>query len=80
MKNMKQDNPTMARTKKRKDWPMFHKAIEVEYQQLFDEYVYSKKSVKYTEPPRDTKLLGTMFILTVKRNPSTGAIEKYNHD
>jgi hypothetical protein len=76
-KNIKQDNPTMAQAKKRKDWPMFEKAIEAEYQQMFDDNVYSKKSVNYKELPKDANLLETMFTLTVKRNPSTGAIEKY---
>jgi len=33
--------------------------------------------MKYSELPKDANLLGTMFTLTVKRNPSTGAIEKY---
>ena len=76
-KNIRQDNPTMAQAKKRKDWPEFEKAIQAEYQQMFDDEVYTKKSVKYKELPKDANLLGTMFTLTVKRNPSTGAIEKY---
>ena len=67
----------MAQAKKRNDWPMFEKEIQEEYQQMFDDKVYTNKSVKYSDLPKDANLLGTMFTLTVKRNPSTGEIEKY---
>ena len=35
------------------------------------------KAVNYEDLPSDAHLIGSMFVLAVKRNPTTGKIEKY---
>jgi len=68
------DNPTLEEARKRPDWPMFQKAIDAELEQMKSEgvgvYVQSK------DIDQGTKILGSMFVLTVKRLPD-GRIDKY---
>ena len=71
------DNPTITQAMKRKDWPKFEEAIKEEYKQMLDDAVYGTKSVQYKDLPDGNNLLGSMFTLTVKRNPTTGEIDKY---
>lgn len=44
---------------------------------MLDDAVYGTKSVQYKNLHDDNNLLGSMFTLTVTRNPSTGEIDKY---
>jgi hypothetical protein len=66
------DNPTMTQATKREDWPKFQEAIAEEYKQMIDDEVYDSGSLQYKDLPNGHNLLGSMFTLTVKRNPSTG--------
>ena len=71
------DNPTLTQAMKRKDWPKFQEAIKEEYKQMLDDAVYGTKSMQYKDLPDGHNLLGSMFTLNVKRNPTTGEVDKY---
>ncbi len=59
---------------KRSDWPEFEKAIEAELQQLRETGTY--EDVTLAQLSKDIKVIGTMWVLTVKRLPN-GKIDKY---
>ena len=79
-KQHREDNPTLQQAMKREDWPKFEEAIRVELvQQGMDgEGIFNiSKAVNYEDLPSDAHLIGSMFVLAVKRNPTTGKTEKY---
>ena len=74
-KTRNNDNPTLQQAKQREDWPMFQEAIQTEMKQMLDDDVY----IPWTRDnlPQGANLLGTMLVLTIKRNAVTGEIDKY---
>jgi hypothetical protein len=70
-----EDSPTLEQAKRRPDWDRFKEAIDAEIQQLHDEGCFEYTS--YDEIKHiDTKVLNSMIILTIKRNPD-GTVDKY---
>jgi len=67
------DNPTMKQAMERNDWSLWEEAINEEYKQMYDEGVF--KNVKYIE--KDANIVGSMFTLNIKRDKTTGSIDKY---
>ena len=67
------DNPTMKQAMERDDWPEWEAAINEEYKQMYDEGVFL--NVKTIE--RGANIVGSMFTLNIKRDKTTGEIEKY---
>jgi hypothetical protein len=70
------DKFTMGQALKRADWHMFEKAKDDEDKQLIDEKVLGKV-YQYKDLPRGANLVGSMYTFNIKRNKSTGAIERY---
>jgi len=62
---------------KRDDWLRFQEAIQEEYNQMISDEVYDTSSLQYNVLSAGHNLLGFMFTLTVKRNPTTGDVDKY---
>jgi len=54
---------------------MLQQAISEELQQMEDEDVF--EYVSKGDIPYDANIIGSMFTLTIKRNPNTGQIDKY---
>ena len=74
-KNHSFDNPTLEQAKKRADWPKWEEAIKEELQQMQDEKVYQliqKKDLKSHH-----NVIHSMYVLQIKRDKVTGAIDKY---
>ena len=71
------DKPTMKQAQNREDWPQWEEAINREYEQMYDEGVFSERNYSIKELPRKANLLGTMFTLVVKRDKATGEVDKY---
>eukprot|EP01036_Dinobryon_divergens_P034358 gene34358-44379_t len=72
------DNPTYTQAQKREDWPLWKEAIDSEINQLYDEGVFDRDQyLHYKDLPAGSEILGTMFTLVIKRNPSTGTVDKY---
>ena len=57
----------------RDDWPLWEQAINEEYKQMYDEGVFM--NVKFIE--KGANIVGSMFTLTIKRDKTTGQIDKY---
>jgi hypothetical protein len=70
---MQSDNPTIKQAQRRGDWPEWQKAIEEEMTQLQQGHVF-----EYVQGPLpdEAKLIGSMLILQLKRNPD-GTPDKY---
>ena len=66
----------MGQALKRADWHMFEKAKDDEDKQLIDEKVLGTVH-QYHDLPRGANLVGSMYTFNIKRNKSTGAIERY---
>ena len=75
IKTRHNDNPTLQQAKARADWSMFEEAIRIEMKQMIDDDVYIPWS--RDKLPEGANLLGTMLVLTIKRNAVTGVIDKY---
>ena len=71
------DKPTMKQAQRREDWPKWEEAINDEYNQMYEEGVFSERNYSINELPKKANLLGTMFTLVVKRDKATGDIDKY---
>ena len=71
------DNPTMKTAMARHDWPLWEKAIKEEMDQMFDEKVFEESTYDYKNLPKNSNVVGSMFVLTIKRDKATGRIEKY---
>ena len=71
------DKPSMKQAMSRADWKEFKKAIDDEMDQLRKEGVYDGTYVKVKDLPPEVNLVGSMFTLVIKRDPTTGAIIKY---
>jgi hypothetical protein len=69
------DSPTLTEAKKRGDWTEWSKAIQEEYDQMINDEVHGPAILG--QLPSGANLIGTMWVLKIKRNPSTGEIEKY---
>lgn len=69
------DNPSLAQAKLRSDWPQWKAAIDAELKQMEDEGVF--RTGKRKKLPRDANVVGSMWVLQIKRDKSTGAIDKY---
>ena len=67
------DNPTLKQAMQRDDWPLWEQAINEEYKQMYDEGVFM--NVKSIE--KGANIVGSMFTLTIKRDKTTGQIDKY---
>ena len=67
------DNPTVKQAMQRDDWPLWEAAINEEYNQMFDDKVFQNVS----KIEKGANIIGSMFTLTIKRDPTTGQIEKY---
>eukprot|EP01036_Dinobryon_divergens_P034431 gene34431-44481_t len=78
VKHRDHDNPTWSQAIKRNDRDKWLAAAKEEMKQIAeDEHVitYLQKNEKL---PHDANLIGTMFTCLVKRNKTTGDIDKYN--
>eukprot|EP01041_Mallomonas_annulata_P001722 gene1722-3335_t len=72
------DNPTYTQAQSREDWLKWEEAINSEMEQLYTEGVFNREQhIYYRNLPKGHELLGTMFTLVIKRNPTTGDIDKY---
>ena len=69
------DNPTYQQAQAREDWPRWKAAIDEEMQQMQDEDVFT--FTNYSNLPDKANILGSMFVLQIKRNKKTGEIDKY---
>jgi len=76
-KKSSKDSPTLAEAKKRKDWPKFLEAINLELEQLKLEGVFGDEIKSKDVVRLGIKVIGSMLVLTVKRKPD-GSIDKYN--
>ena len=84
-KNRSFDNPTMDQAKKREDWPKWEKAIQDEYAQLVAEDVYTiiekptwiDDTSDSEKKKKQKNVIGSMFVLQIKRDKVTGEIDKY---
>jgi len=67
------DNPSLKQAMQRVDWPKWEKAIHEEYDQMFDDKVFQN----VTNIEKGSNIIGSMFVLNIKRDKTTGAIDKY---
>ena len=67
------DNPTLEQAMAREDWLQWKEAIDAELAQMIQDDVY----VKVSKLPNGANLVGSMFVLTIKRDTVTGKIDKY---
>ena len=70
------DEFTMGQASKKTDCHMFEKAKDEEDKQLIDEKILGAVH-EYKDLPRRATLVGSMYTSSIKRNKSTGAIERY---
>ena len=70
------DKFTMSQATRRPDWHKFEEAKNAEDKELIDEKVLGEV-YQYKDLPRGSNLVGSMYIFNIKRNKSTGAIDKY---
>jgi hypothetical protein len=75
VKNRNFDSPTLTEAKKRGDWVLWSKAIQEEFDQMLSDEVHGPAIIG--QLPHGANLIGTMWVLKIKRNSSTGEIEKY---
>ena len=75
VKNRNFDSPTLTEAKKRGDWVAWSLAIQEEFQQMLTDNVHGP-AIR-GQLPKGANLIGTMWVLKIKRNSSTGEIEKY---
>ena len=68
------DNPTYKQAKNRDDWPLWETAINSELAQMQKDKVFT--FAKYEDLPKASNIIGSMFVLTIKRNKITGEIDK----
>jgi hypothetical protein len=72
------DNPTLTQAMSRPDWPQWKDAIDTELKQMEEEGVFriekKKKKKKY---PHSANIIGSMWVLQIKRDKHTGRIDKY---
>ena len=71
------DNPTMKVAMARSDWPMWEAAIKDELDQMLVDKVFDNNSYTYDQLPDRYNLVGSMFVLQIKRDKATGSIDKY---
>ena len=72
-KHRNYDNPTLKQAMSREDWPLWEKAINDEYNQMYEDNIF--QSVNKIE--KGANIVGSMFTLSIKRDKTTGQIEKY---
>ena len=73
MKERGYDNPTLKQAMERDDWPEWEKAINEEYQQMYeDDVFFSTNKIE-----KGANIVGSMLVLNIKRDPTTGQIDKY---
>ena len=75
VKNRNFDSPSLTEAKKRGDWVQWSIAIQEEFQQMLNDDVHGP-AIR-GQLPSNANLIGTMWVLKIKRNSSTGEIEKY---
>lgn len=71
------DNPTMKTAMARHDWPLWEKAIKEEMDQMYEEKVFDESIYDYKNLPKSSNVVGSMFVLNIKRDKATGRIDKY---
>jgi len=66
------DNPTLKQAMERDDWGKWKEAKDDEYKQMYDEGVFNNKKII----EKGANIVGSMFTLTIKRDKTTGQIDK----
>ena len=69
------DTPTINEARRRGDYALWAEAIKVEMDQMLTDDVHGEEIIGSLPP--DANLVGSMWVLKIKRNRSTGAIEQY---
>ena len=69
------DTPSINEARKRGDHAEWAEAIRVEMDQMLTDHVHGEEIIGPLPP--GANLIGTMWVLKIKRNRSTGAIEQY---
>jgi len=70
------DKFTLAQAMRRQDWDKFEEAMNAEDQQLLEDNVLGEET-SFKELTANANLIGSMYIFAIKRNKSTGKIDKY---
>ena len=69
------DTPSINQARKRGDYAEWAEAIRIEMDQMLSDNVHGEEIIGPLPP--EANLVGSMWVLKIKRNRSTGAIEQY---
>ena len=69
------DTPSINQARKRGDFAEWAEAIRIEMDQMLTDNVHGEEIIGPLPP--EANLVGSMWVLKIKRNRSTGAIEQY---